>query len=330
MKSIIFLIALIPVLSTCSNLSDKDEGIVFTDADTNVWIGNKQINFTFPENIGVPGEEYRKKPVFDAASSQLFLVLETTRDPGNIYIYNLTTGILNTDQFIIIPISEDIGFSFDIYDSKLLIPMGSGKYEIYNLITHERVLANFSYSDHIWSLLGFNGEQLIFGIIDKSNKDIILFDAYAEADADIHTNTYIGICYYTIRTEEIREYPIQKNLTRIAYVPQRNEFIGIDGKNHDIFIFDVIKNEYRNTSARRKKLVYSGTGKRPDYFYIEQDYLYFSQYEYNPIREAFVLLFPPGAYVQYRKWYRFDLRTKKTERIYQPNPIVQILGRATI
>jgi hypothetical protein len=317
-------IILILVLSACSAVSDKDTGIVYTDANRNAWIGNKQIDFTFPESIGVLGEDYRKMLVFDAASSQLFLILETDRYPEYLYLYNLTAGILHTDQYITIPSSEDILFYyFDLYDNKLLISIrGSGKYEIYDLITHERTSVHVSYPDHKYNLLGFNGEQLIFGIIDKNDEKLILPYYY--------THTYIGIGYYTIQTEEFHEYPIQEDLTRIAYVPHRNHCIGINNKNHDIIIFDVIKNEYINTGVHRKKLVYSGTGNDIDYFYIEQDYLYLSQYVYNPIREAFVQLLPPGSYVQYRKWYRFDLKTKKTKRIYQPNSIAQILGRVTI
>jgi hypothetical protein len=155
-------------------------------------------------------------------------------------------------------------------------------------------------------VFGFSWDKMIFMVVEK-NED----ETYTKFKGT-----------YAISANEFSKEKLPDNIDWLDYLPLTDEFIGFNDQQN-IVIYNPVAKTIRDTGAHPKRKM-DGTPWASDFYYLEDDSLYFSQHVFHISR---LVPWPFPEIYQFRKWYRLDFKTNKVQRIYQPDQFVRIIGR---
>lgn len=290
MKKIIIVIFSI-ILINCNEPVIVNPYIVFYSPyiDFGVWIGSNEIDFTVLKEID---------PLiiasFDEITRNLW-VFSSSKDRKYIYFYNITDGIVNVEDKVIIERPEKLYLCKQINNNKILYSTDGRNHIVIDL--HTQIQKIFIIND-IDGRLPMDYPQDPIGFSDN----IAIF-----------RNGYYDIsgCEY-IFFNDLR-YP--------RFIADENKIIGLNSLNY-IVIYDFITKNIIRTSIKRevkKGTKYNGN----DLYFFDNDNLYVSK-DINGF-SSIIRKFLPPSYTR-REWYKYDLNKDIFEKIYAPDEMVVILG----
>ncbi|MBP3365455.1 MAG: hypothetical protein J6K96_00520 [Treponema sp.] len=173
--------------------------------------------------------------------------------------------------------------------------------------------------------VGINGEQyemLYVNLIDKSYLELSLLSE----DGSI-TGFSGGFIFgknwsYDIKTKTKKVFT--KKLQYISYMAEIDRLAGIDEEGNTVLV-DYRTDTYETLPIKKRKLYsdrfYYNQG---DLFYINNDYIYYSEYsKCYPV--AFHFTFFQKA-LEPRKWYRYNRATGENVQITTPTEICKVVG----
>jgi len=290
LKKIIIVIFSI-ILINCNEPVIVNPYIVFYSPyiDFGVWIGSNEIDFTVLKEID---------PLiiasFDEITRNLW-VFSSSKDRKYIYFYNITDGIVNVEDKVIIERPEKLYLCKQINNNKILYSTDGRNHIVIDL--HTQIQKIFIIND-IDGRLPMDYPQDPIGFSDN----IAIF-----------RNGYYDIsgCEY-IFFNDLR-YP--------RFIADENKIIGLNSLNY-IVIYDFITKNIIRTSIKRevkKGTKYNGN----DLYFFDNDNLYVSK-DINGF-SSIIRKFLPPSYTR-REWYKYDLNKDIFEKIYAPDEMVVILG----
>jgi hypothetical protein len=126
---------------------------------------------------------------------------------------------------------------------------------------------------------------------------------------------------YNFKTSILTNFP--DNIYFYRYIPKADKLIGLTGEGF-IVIYDYALNKFDKTGIARKIYKNKFTYKPDDLYYLDDNYLYYSDYGEN---------IPPVLYFTFfldapepRNWYRANIKTGKAEIVKSPSKFSTIIG----
>lgn len=127
---------------------------------------------------------------------------------------------------------------------------------------------------------------------------------------------------YDIKRNEKSTFPAK--LLFPAYMAEIDRIVGIDDGGNTV-AFDYRTGEHEILPIKKRKLLTERFFYSPEsLYYVNEDYVYFSEYsKWYPPAFYFTYFFKSG---EPRNWYRYDRSTGETVKIKAPNERSRILG----
>jgi len=271
---------------SCTTISASD--LIYKEAARfQIWVSGKP--FDIYQSEKERNRYWNGQTHIDPVTKKIWTISKGTNNI--LYLYDISNGTVEHE--IALQFEEYGSSNFKIFDNKIVLGYKQrGRYVIIDLTTQEReeiqIYGSFPFG-YSGTPMGFDGKSLIF-----------------------------SGGYYSIEDKRIRFF--EKELKHPRYQSDGNIMIGINEEGYIVF-HNIYSDKIENTNIQRKKfsstLEYGGI----HLYYLDGRYLYFSRDIYN-----FAYIFATLPFVAPRKWYRYDLNTRKRVRINVPSNYIIILG----
>jgi len=258
-----------------------------------IWISGKL--FDIYQSEEERGRHWICQVNIDPVTKKIWTTSSGTNNMNNImYLYDISGGLVGHE--IALQFEENGNLGFNIFDNRIVLRYKQrGRYVIIDLITQGREEIQMD-TINARGLLGFNETPIGF-----DGKSLVFSNGY-----------------YHIEDGSV--YFFEKKLKHPRYQPDINIMIGINEEGY-IVLHNIYSGEIEKTKIKRKRfsstLMYGGL----HLYYLDGRYLYFSKDLYN-----IAYIFATLPFIAPRKWYRYDLDTRRRVRINVPSNYIVILG----